>query len=107
MEINLAVRLTSPIWLYQSLIITNFLVAGEEHLKFEPAPEGLPNIEGPGCATGASNFSARMIKFSPPFVLDEHPNVQPLCGELPNVDEPGNLAGVADVLTFIKLPEHF
>ncbi len=40
-------------------------------------------------------------------MLDVHPNVQPLSGELPNVDEPGNLAGVVDVPTFIKLPEHF
>jgi hypothetical protein len=40
-------------------------------------------------------------------VLDEHPNVQPLCGELPNVDEPGSLAGAADVPTLIKFSEHF
>jgi hypothetical protein len=40
-------------------------------------------------------------------VLDEHPNVQPLCGELPNVDEPGGLACTPDVPKFIKLLEHF
>jgi hypothetical protein len=62
MEINLAVPLASPIPELDYQIIDYFLVAGEEHLKFEPAHEGLPNIEGPGCAIGASNFSARMIK---------------------------------------------
>jgi hypothetical protein len=57
MEINLAVLLASPIPELDYRIIDYYLVAGEEHLKFEQAHEGLPNIEGPGCATGASNLS--------------------------------------------------
>ncbi len=43
--------------------------SGEEHLKVEPMPEGLPNRDGLGYATGAADFSAGVIKiFSSIFV---------------------------------------
>jgi hypothetical protein len=56
MEINLAVPPISELELEKKF------GSGEKHLKVEPVPEGLPNRDGLGYATGAADFSAGMIK---------------------------------------------